>query len=170
MIIFSPAIIICYDKIQFKRKVNMVFWIILFIAILTGTIMPLQTGINASLAKYLHHPFHAAFISFVGGLLSVTLICIVSGKMFPTQKEILSAPPHLWIGGCLGTIFVIVSIILAPKLGATVYVSSIIAGQLFGSIILDHYGLLGFSVHPVNYLRILGILLLTSGVVLVKIF
>lgn len=64
--------------------------------------------------------------------------------------------------------FVITVIILAPKLGAVVLVSCVITGQLLASLVLDHYGWLGFPVHQINLMRIVGILFLFTGVLLVK--
>jgi transporter family-2 protein len=74
------------------------------------------------------------------------------------------------IGGLLGGIMVMTTIILAPKIGAVALVSSLLAGQLICSIVLDHQGWVGFSIHPVNGMRIFGILLLISGVYLINRF
>jgi transporter family-2 protein len=38
------------------------------------------------------------------------------------------------------------------------------------AVALDHFGLLGVPVHPVSWLRILGICLITAGVVLIRKF
>jgi transporter family-2 protein len=42
-----------------------------------------------------------------------------------------------------------------------------ITGQVIASIVLDHYGLLGFTPHPINLPRVLGAVLLLGGVALV---
>ena len=38
------------------------------------------------------------------------------------------------------------------------------------SVVLDHYGLMGFPVHPVSTGRICGVLLLGAGLALVRYF
>ncbi len=60
------------------------------------------------------------------------------------------------------------SIVTAPKLGAATLVALILAGQAFASLLVDHFGWVGFEEHPVTLLRLLGILLLAGGVALVR--
>ncbi|WP_373280508.1 DMT family transporter [Methylogaea oryzae] len=42
----------------------------------------------------------------------------------------------------------------------------VVAGQLRASLVLDHYGWLGFAVRPVNWQRLVGAALLLGGAVL----
>jgi transporter family-2 protein len=42
-----------------------------------------------------------------------------------------------------------------------------VAGQMLASVIIDHFGLLGFPQHPVSTGRVVGILLLIAGIWLV---
>lgn len=132
--------------------------------------MPLQAGVNSHLAKQIGSTMHAGFISFLGGILAMTLACVITRSFFPSPQKIMDMPPHLLTGGLLGCTFVLITIILAPKMGATLYISCLIAGQLVGSLILDHFGLLGFAVHPINWLRVVGILFLFTGVLMVRYF
>jgi len=46
--------------------------------------------------------------------------------------------------------------------------SLIIAGQMMVALVLDHFGFLGLEQRPVTIPRILGILLITGGVVLIR--
>ena len=132
--------------------------------------MPLQAGVNSHLSRYLENPLHAAFISFLGGFLLIIIVCVATQSFFPSVQKINKVPFYLFFGGLLGVIFVITTIILAPKLGATVLISCLITGQLTASIVLDHYGMLGFPVHQASIARITGVLFLITGVVLVKTF
>jgi transporter family-2 protein len=59
------------------------------------------------------------------------------------------------------------SIILTPRLGAANTVSSILAGQIFASILLDHFGLLNLPVHAVTLPKIVGAVLVMIGVIVV---
>ena len=43
----------------------------------------------------------------------------------------------------------------------------IVTGQIVTSLVLDHFGLVGFPTHPVSWPRALGVVLLLLGVVLV---
>ena len=45
-----------------------------------------------------------------------------------------------------------------------------LAGQLIMSIVLDHFGALGYPIHPVNGWRLVGVGLLMVGAYLIKRF
>ena len=144
------------------------FWILWgFIA---GFAVPHQAGINSHLARYLDTPFHAALISFTVGLISVLFFCFMSGAGLPSISEV-SKIDNLWLcGGMIGAFSVISAIILAPKLGAAGLISLLVAGQLCASVALDHFGKLGFTEHPINTARIMGVALIIGGVILVQRF
>ena len=57
---------------------------------------------------------------------------------------------------------------LAPRLGATSMLAWILAGQMLASLVLDHFGWLGFPVHPINWGRIVGVLMLVGGILLIR--
>ena len=148
----------------------MEIYLLLIITILVGMVTPLQAGVNAFLGKHLNSAMQAGFISFLGGFLIMTVCCLLTKKMFPTPSQLIKVPPYLLMGGLLGAIFVVSSIIIAPKIGATVYIACVVTGQLVASIIMDHYGWLGFSMHPINLWRIIGVLFLLIGVMLIRNF
>jgi transporter family-2 protein len=76
-------------------------------------------------------------------------------------------PAWAWLGGALGAYYVATSIFVAPRLGAANLISITVAAQLFMSLALDHYGLVGFAQHSINVWRILGALLLVAGSLLI---
>ncbi|MGE3673064.1 MAG: DMT family transporter [Polyangiaceae bacterium] len=41
-------------------------------------------------------------------------------------------------------------------------------GQLVASVVIDHYGFLGYGVRPISFARIAGVLLLAGGVLLIQ--
>ncbi len=57
---------------------------------------------------------------------------------------------------------------IIPRLGAALAFSLIVAGQLMMSVIMDHFGLFGVPVNPVNPAKMLGFLLLLAGVILIR--
>jgi bacterial/archaeal transporter family-2 protein len=143
-------------------------WILLLIAILLGMAMPIQTGVNTQLRQYLGHPIIAALGSFCIGTLSLSIYVLILRPPLPALSVIPKVPIWGWIGGMLGAIYITLVVILAPRLGSTTLVAAVVAGQMVMSLILDHYGMLGFPVHPTNLLRVLGVALIVIGVVLVQ--
>ena len=77
-------------------------------------------------------------------------------------------PWWVWVGGLLGAFYVLGSIVTAPRLGAATLVALILAGQSIASLLVDHYGWVGFPEHPITALRVVGIALLAGGVLLVR--
>jgi bacterial/archaeal transporter family-2 protein len=138
----------------------------LIVAVIIGLLMPIQAGLNAELTRYLKHPFLGAFLSLTIGAIAVSILVIFNGG-FSDLKRMSITPPHLYLGGLLGALFVGSSLFLIPRMGATAMIAAFITGQLLGSVIIDHYGLLGLTATPVNMTRILGIILLFTGLFLV---
>ena len=56
---------------------------------------------------------------------------------------------------------------LGPRLGATVLLALTIAGQMAASLLVDHFGVIGFPQTPVTPARLLGAVLLVAGVMLI---
>jgi bacterial/archaeal transporter family-2 protein len=144
----------------------MIYTLIL-IAVVIGALMPVQASINAELTRFVKHPYLGALISFSVGTMALSLCTLFQGIPLEEIKKLPSASPHLFIGGVLGALFVGSSIFLIPRMGATSMIAAFITGQLIMSVIIDHYGLLGLSSHPLNLTRIMGIFLLFVGLLLV---
>jgi transporter family-2 protein len=63
---------------------------------------------------------------------------------------------------------VLLAIVLTHRLGAALLSAAGILGQLGTSLLIDHYGWFGVPVHRMSATRLVGILLLTLGVVLLR--
>jgi transporter family-2 protein len=141
-------------------------WSYALFALLAGAMLPIQFGINAQLATWVGGSVRAALVSFVVGALGLLVAVLLAARGWPDRAG--DAPWWVWIGGLLGAFYVLGSIVTAPKLGATTLVALILAGQAVASLLVDHYGWVGFEEHPVNALRIAGVVLLAGGVALVR--
>ena len=62
--------------------------------------------------------------------------------------------------------FISQATVTVPKLGAAAMIAMVIAGQLFASMVFDHFGILQ-QAHPVSWHKIVGALLLLAGVWLI---
>jgi transporter family-2 protein len=145
-------------------------WFYLFVCLLAGALMPLQAGVNAQLARWVGHPAVASLISFAVGTLVLVAYSAALRPQLPALSALAEAPWWVWVGGLLGGVFVTAAATLAPRLGAATFISVTIAGQVLVSILLDHFGVVGFPERPLTPLRLLGALLLVAGVLLVRKF
>ena len=138
------------------------------LAFFIGVLLPVQVGVNAELARHIHSPVLAALISFLVGSICLIFSAAVLKIPFPTWINVISLPSWLWTGGLIGALVVLGSILAGPKIGALALVSLLLAGQLIASIIIDHYGLLGFSIQKMDFQRVLGVILLVGGFLLIR--
>ena len=141
------------------------------VAILAGIVFAIQPPINENVGRSLNHPIQASFLSFLVGTLLLLVINFALGLKLPAPEKLVTIPWWLWLGGgAIGAFVVTSALTIQPKIGAGVWISCFIFGQLLMSILLDNYGWFGLSVHPINPMRSLGAFLLAIGAILIARF
>jgi transporter family-2 protein len=143
-------------------------WPYLLFGFAAGAMLPIQFGINAQLARWVESPLRATLISFAVGTLVLGVAMAAADRDWPSAEKIGSGPWWVWVGGLLGAFYVLGSVVSAPKLGAATLVAVILAGQAVASLLVDHFGWVGFAENPVTPTRLLGIGLVAVGVGLVR--
>jgi len=143
-------------------------WSYYTFAIAAGAMLPIQFGINAQLAVWLGSPLRATFVSFAVGALVLLAAVAIFARGVAEGRDLGAAPWWVWVGGALGAIYVLGSVVTAPKLGAAALFAFILAGQAIASLAVDHFGWVGFEESPVTPGRLLGILLVAAGVAAVR--
>ncbi len=143
-------------------------YILTTLAFFIGVLLPVQVGVNAELAKSINSSVLAALVSFLVGGICLIVSSVVFKASLPTWGQVVSLPMWLWGGGVIGAAVVLGSIIAGPKIGALALVSLLLAGQLVASILIDHYGWLGFNIQRMDFQRVLGVLLLVGGFLLIR--
>ncbi len=142
----------------------------IFLAILAGMAMPTQAVVNSRLADSVGSPILAAFISFAVGTVALFLYILLTGVPLSNLATAKNAPLAAWIGGFLGAFFVSVMATIVPRIGVALSFSLAIAGQMLITLLIDHFGWLGVTEKPINVMRVLGAVLITAGVVLIRRF
>jgi len=140
----------------------------LLLALLAGAMLSVQTGVNVQLRAALGEPVAAALASFLVGTLGLGVLVLLSRVPVPIATAWQRSEWWQWIGGLLGACYIVVAIVVAPRLGAATFIAVVVAGQMLSSLVLDQYGWVGFAEHPVSPLRLLGAALVVGGVVLVQ--
>ena len=143
--------------------------LILF-ALVAGMLVPIQAVLNTKMGRALGDPVFAALISFSVGTVSLFIYALVVQMDWGAIRQASGLPWMVWAAGCLGAVFVAATVILTPKLGAALTFSLMVAGQLFMAVLMDHFGALGIQVQPMSWMRLVGIALITAGVVLIRKF
>jgi transporter family-2 protein len=140
----------------------------ILLAMIAGACAPLQAGINSQLRLWTADPIVAATISFAVGTLGLLAYVMVLRIPWPPFSTAGSLPWWQWTGGFLGAFLVVITIILAPRMGAATMIGFFIAGQMLASLVMDHFGLVGYDMRPASLLRMIGAALLIIGVVLIR--
>jgi transporter family-2 protein len=143
--------------------------VFLVLAAVAGMALPVQAGINAQLAEWVGGPIRASAISFAVGTLALLAAAVVATRG-EHARGLGDAPWWVWIGGVFGAFYVASLVAAAPRVGAVAVFAAVIAGQLACSLVLDHFGLVGYEEHHVTAGRIAGVACLAAGVVLVRLF
>jgi transporter family-2 protein len=141
---------------------------LVLVAMLVGLVLPVQAGVNAQLRLSLGHPITTAFVSFLIGTVALGLLLFLARVPLPGPRAAAPAPGWAWVGGLLGAGYIAAAVVLAPRLGAATLIASVVTGQMLGSLVLDHFGWVGFAQHPVSLPRLAGALLVVAGVALIR--
>jgi transporter family-2 protein len=137
------------------------------VALLAGALVTLQTGSNARLKEALGQAFPAVVVSSLIGIVLLVAIIVVTRTPVPPLARVTAAPWTAWLGGALGAAYAVTVVVLARELGAVTLTALVVTGQLLCSVVLDHFGLLGFEVHVASVGRLLGCGLLLTGIALI---
>ena len=139
-----------------------------FLAIGAGVSFVVQQAVNANLRAEIGSPFWAGLISYLGGSLAMLLAVLALREAWPSPQTIARSSGMSWTGGLFGAIYIAISILLLPRLGAATVLALIVLGQMLTAITFDHFALLGAPQHSASMVRLAGVGLIVAGVVLVK--
>ena len=137
----------------------------LALALFIGMLLPLQALINASLGKQAGGPLFASLASFSVGTLVLLAWWLASRPAFEAAA-LAKVPWWAWTGGVIGAVYVAAATLLVPRMGAAALICAVVFGQVLGSLLLDHFGVL-HARQPVDPMRLHGALLVVAGSLLV---
>jgi bacterial/archaeal transporter family-2 protein len=141
-----------------------VFYVLAFIG---GLLLTIQVGANSTLRHTIGSASAAALTNFTVGLLGLALLVLVTRQNWPSRESLAAAPPWAWCGGLLGAYYVATATLVGPRLGAATLLALSVLGQLIASLLVDHYGWIGFPQHPISVTRLAGAAMLFAGVLLI---
>ena len=143
----------------------------IFMGVAGGMCLAIQGGVNSQLtATWTQSPILSAAISFTIGAAALFLVIFLLKIAIPRKIKGTDSKWWHWTGGLLGAYLVFATTSLAPVVGAGMLVGLILIGQLSMAMTLDHFGLIGFEKKPINARKILGVLVLASGIILIRFF
>jgi len=138
------------------------------LGIVAGIAFVVQATVNAKLRAAVGSPNWAALASYAGGTLAMLLVVAALREARPAPGALHGAPWWAWTGGAWGAIYVVIIIVLLPRIGTAAVVALFVAGQMLASLAFDQVGAFGVPRIPIDAARIAGALLLVAGVVLIR--
>ena len=140
-------------------------------ALAAGIANAFQAGANATLSKSLHQPFLAGLLTVGVSALALAATGLASGRLaWPSASAFGTVPWWAWIGGILSAALLLSQLFVANAIGAGPFLGLIVVAGTVTSLLIDHYGLVGFKVHELNLWRVIGGALMSLGVLLVALF
>lgn len=130
--------------------------------------LPVQAGVNARLASWLGSPIRASFVSFAIGTVVLLVVALVAARGVQTGKS--GVPWWAWTGGVLGAFYVVASVVSAPRIGAAAFIGFLLAGQTVAALLADQFAWVGYEQRNITPGRVAGVVLLSAGVLLVRVF
>lgn len=139
------------------------------LALGAGLLLPLQIAFNNKLTQYSGNPVTSSLISFSVGTLALLLYSIFQFSSFQKSlQQLPQTPGYAWLGGLVGAFYIISTIVASPKIGLALFLTLVIGGQLIMSVTVDHFGLWGATIKPITWPKVIGLLLIFSGIFLLK--
>lgn len=133
-----------------------------------GLLVPMQLALNAQLGSALKSPALGAFFVFVVGVLAMGATLLATRTPLPSLASLAAVPRLAWLGGAIATLYILAVVAVVPKVGVGSAAVLIIAGQLAGSVVLDHLGAFGAPQVPVSLPRLGGVAMVLAGAALVR--
>ena len=135
--------------------------------IVAGVALPLQSLVNAKLAGAVGGALLASLATFLIGSIALTIIVLLTRANLPSLGVLTPLPWWMWTGGLLGVLFVVVTTLTVPILGATALLVFLLLGQMGGAIVMDHFAVLADVARPITWQSCAGIALVLVGAGLV---
>lgn len=106
------------------------------------------------------------FSTLLAGLTGI-LVLLVARRSLSGIGHAFHQPVWLWLGGLLSAFIVLGITFSAPRIGVTAAIGLVITGNLVVAALIDRFGWFGVDPIPLEWPRVVGILLLAGGAALV---
>jgi transporter family-2 protein len=135
------------------------------LTIFLGIVLALHLAMNGRVGAALNNPRVANAVFWCIGAVGAVVIGLTgwSGGALSGLKDV---HPILLTAGLMGACLVFAIAWLIPQVGARAMFITLIAGQVFGGMILSHYGLLGSPIERISPVNVLGAAVMIAGVAL----
>jgi transporter family-2 protein len=135
----------------------------LFIGVLLlGVVLAVHLAMNARVGNIMDNARVAnALFWTIGGITAI--IVGLTGWEAGALGQLKDINPILLIAGALGALLVFTIAWMIPRMGAGPVFILLLAGQVVGSLVMSHFGLLGSPQVSISLVQIIGAGLMVAG-------
>ncbi len=141
-----------------------IYLIEMIIILAIGLIGGIAVGTQAPIASAMSMRIGAAagtVVVHLGGLVASLILLLGSGEVRIAEWRDL--PWYMLACGAFGVVLFLSISYTIPKIGATAAITLVVLGQLLAGLVIDHFGVFGVDVKPIDLPRMLAAGLLLAG-------
>ena len=134
--------------------------------LLAGIGIPIMATMSGNLGGRLGSTALAVIVLLsVGLLITAAYLFFIEG--LPSEISRKETPWYLYSAGAFFVFYILSITWVGPKFGISNAVSFVLLGQLIAMTAIDQYGLFGARQVSIDFQRVIGLMLMSIGVILV---
>lgn len=137
-----------------------------FIALLSGALMSVQGVFNTQVTKTSSIWVASAFVQISAFAVCMAAWFLTDRTSFATLGKV--EPKYMLLGGAIGAFITYTVIKCMEMLGPARAVMLIVIAQLIVAYVLELFGMFGVEKQPLEWRKILGMLVAITGIVIFK--
>ncbi len=137
------------------------------IMLAAGVGVPVLAALNAQLGGRIASPAVAAAAMFLIACLAASMVAMTFGEL-RAFAQLPVQPRHLFLAGLLIAFYLLSISWVAPRFGVGNAVMFVLLGQIVAISVIDHFGLFGARIRPLDPTRLVGIGFMALGVILAQ--
>ena len=106
---------------------------------------------------------------FFVGLVLALAVTAFTGRGIPDFQSYGRLKGIEYFAGFVVAFYVLSATVLAGKIGVANFILMAVTGQIMSSMIIDHFGLFGAPIRPINLLQALGAVMLLVGLIITQV-
>ncbi len=130
------------------------------VGIIGGLAVGTQSQVVGAMSQRVGGTASSFIVHLSGAALSGMLLLARGGEQIQNWRELSW---YMLGSGAFGVVLYLTLSQTLPRLGATAAIALIIVGQLSMGIVIDHFGLFGAAVRPIDISRVGALVLLIVG-------
>ncbi|GIG67286.1 DMT family transporter [Phytomonospora endophytica] len=135
-------------------------------AFLIGGLLAVQASVNLQLNKAVGTPYGASTVQLTVATVLLALAAVAVGALGAFGNLTDVEPWHL-LGGLASPLYITSGILLFPRIGALAAVGLFVTGQMFASLALDLFGLIGVARQSMTAGIAVGAVAVLAGITIV---